>query len=77
MEACLGTTAQRTGGLGSEHNDRVQNKSGDLQAAKVVTSVFPAGEGCQGEMDKESGGYNERTVWSQQKEERKWEEQSS
>lgn len=54
MEACLGTAAQRTGGLGSEHKDRVQNKSGDLEAAKVVTSVFPAGKGCQGEMDKES-----------------------
>lgn len=48
MEACLGTTAQRTGGLGSEHKDRVRSKSGDPEAAKVVTSVFPAGKGCAG-----------------------------
>ena len=54
MEACLGTTAQRTGSLESEHKDRVLNRSGDLEAAKVVTSVFPACKGCQGEMDKES-----------------------
>lgn len=48
MEAFLGTTAQRTCGLGSEHKDRVRKKSGDLEAAKLVTSVFPAGEGCSG-----------------------------
>lgn len=48
MEACLGTTAQRAGGLGSEHKDRVRSKSGDPEAAKVVTSVFPAGKGCSG-----------------------------
>lgn len=48
MEACLGTTAQRTGGLGSEQRTEYGVSLGNPEAAKVVTSVFPAGKGCSG-----------------------------